>query len=100
MLDSSPENDREGPSSIKTPTPASDKFYSSSYPNHNGDNGVSGKDGARVNTPTKISNQNDLFIVIDLSFFLWYSQLQEELRREKERRKALEVEVRSYFLTF
>ncbi|OAP00988.1 hypothetical protein AXX17_AT4G28850 [Arabidopsis thaliana] len=64
--DSSPENDREGPSSIKTPTPASDKFYSSSYPNHNGDNGVSGKDGAR---------------------------LQEELRREKEHRKALEVEV-------
>ncbi|CAL9226750.1 unnamed protein product [Arabidopsis halleri] len=66
--DSSPENDRDGPapSSIKTPTPASDKFYSSSYPNHNGDNGVSGKDSA---------------------------QLQEELRREKERRKALEVEV-------
>lgn len=71
MLDSSPENDRDGPapSSIKTPTPASDKFYSSSYPNHKGDNGVSGKDSAQVNAPSKIANQKDLFIVIVLSFF-------------------------------
>ncbi|EOA18230.1 hypothetical protein CARUB_v10006721mg [Capsella rubella] len=67
--DSSPENDHGGsaPSKIKTPTPASEKFYSSSYPNHNGDTGVyNGKDG---------------------------TLLEEELRREKERRKALEVEV-------
>lgn len=79
MLDSSPENDREGsaPPSIKTPAPASDKFYSSSYPNHKGDNGVyNGKDGALVYTPTKISNLKrrgkilkDLSIVIDLSLF-------------------------------
>ncbi|KAL1201210.1 Protein MICRORCHIDIA 7 [Cardamine amara subsp. amara] len=63
--DSSPENDLDGsaPSGIKTPTPASDKFYSHS--NHKGDNG--GKDAL---------------------------VLQEELRREKERRKALEVEVK------
>ncbi|XP_010448496.1 PREDICTED: protein MICRORCHIDIA 7-like [Camelina sativa] len=64
--DSSPENYPEGfaQTRSKTSTPASDKFYS---PNHKEDNGVyDGKDGG---------------------------QLQEELRREKERRKALEVEV-------
>ncbi|CAG7884340.1 unnamed protein product [Brassica rapa] len=66
--DTSPENDPEGsaPSGIKTR--ASDKFYSSSYPSHHrGDNGVSGKDSSLY--------------------------LQEELRREKERSKALEDEV-------
>ncbi|KAL0738932.1 hypothetical protein Bca4012_015142 [Brassica carinata] len=65
--DTSPENDPEvsAPSGIKTR--ASDKFYSSLYPNHRGDNGVSGKDSSLY--------------------------LQEELRREKERSKALEDEV-------
>ncbi|KAF8054624.1 hypothetical protein N665_1322s0008 [Sinapis alba] len=66
--DTSPENDPEGsaPSGIKTR--ASDKFYSSSYPSHHkGDNGVSGKDSSLY--------------------------LQEELRREKERSRALEDEV-------
>ncbi|CAN7119250.1 unnamed protein product [Brassica rapa subsp. narinosa] len=66
--DTSPENDPEGsaPSGIKTR--ASDKFYSGSYPSyHRGDNGVPGKDSSLY--------------------------LQEELRREKERSKALEDEV-------
>lgn len=65
--DTSPENDPEGyaPSGIKAR--ASDKFYSSSYQNHRGDNGVSGKDSSMY--------------------------LQEELRRERERSKALEAEV-------
>ncbi|CAH8304178.1 unnamed protein product [Eruca vesicaria subsp. sativa] len=66
--DKSPEDDPEGsaPSGIKTR--ASDKFYSGSYPSHHkGDNGVSGKDSSLY--------------------------LQEELRREKERSKALEDEV-------
>ncbi|ESQ54815.1 hypothetical protein EUTSA_v10024553mg [Eutrema salsugineum] len=61
--DTSPEND---------PPSASDKFNTSSYPNHKGGDGVyhaaSGKDG-------------------ELS-------LQAELRREKERSKALEAEVK------
>lgn len=63
----SPENDHEeySPSGFKTR--ASDKFYSSSYPNHRGDNGVSGNDSSLY--------------------------LQEELRRERERSKALEAEV-------
>ncbi|XP_018471123.2 protein MICRORCHIDIA 7 [Raphanus sativus] len=65
--DRSPENDPEGyaPSGIKSR--ASDKFYSSSYQNHRGDNGVSGKDSSMY--------------------------LQEELRRERERSKTLEAEV-------
>lgn len=51
IVDTSPENDPEGyaPSGIKAR--ASDKFYSSSYQNHRGDNGVSGKDSSMVNTP-------------------------------------------------
>ncbi|WZY69500.1 LOW QUALITY PROTEIN: hypothetical protein YC2023_001740 [Brassica napus] len=63
----SPENDHEeySPSGFKTR--ASDKFYSSSYPNHRGDNGGSGNDSSLY--------------------------LQEELRRERERSKALEAEV-------
>ncbi|CAH8384654.1 unnamed protein product [Eruca vesicaria subsp. sativa] len=63
----SPENDHEeySPSGVKTR--GSDKFYQSSYPNHRGDNGVSGKDSSMY--------------------------LQEELRRERERSKALEAEV-------
>ena len=50
-VDTSPENDHEeySPSGFKTR--ASDKFYSSSYPNHRGDNGVSGNDSSLVNTP-------------------------------------------------
>ncbi|KAG2244403.1 hypothetical protein Bca52824_093733 [Brassica carinata] len=65
--DTSPENDPEGYAPSGNKTRASDKFYSSSYPNHRGDNGVPGKDSSLY--------------------------LQEELRRERERSKALEAEV-------
>ncbi|KAJ4899534.1 hypothetical protein Rs2_13485 [Raphanus sativus] len=66
--DTSPENDPEGFAPSGAKTRASDKFHSSSYPSHHrGDNGVSGKDSSMY--------------------------LQEELRREKERSKALEDEV-------
>ncbi|CAA7038987.1 unnamed protein product [Microthlaspi erraticum] len=63
--ESSPDPDGSDPSGMKTR--ASDKYYSSSYPNYNGSNAGSGKDGSL--------------------------SLQEELRREKERSKALEAEV-------
>ncbi|KAL0873362.1 hypothetical protein Bca101_023067 [Brassica carinata] len=48
ILDTSPENDPEGYAPSGNKTRASDKFYSSSYPNHRGDNGVPGKDSSLV----------------------------------------------------
>lgn len=49
--ESSPDPEGFDPSGMKTR--ASDKYYSSSYPNYKGDNAGSGKDGSLVNTLTK-----------------------------------------------